>query len=320
MTSCLVPAWRAASTRRRLIRIFRKAGRRAFPGRRDSSSMELCSPAPSPRTRSRELLMRSWRGKATTRLRAYASPALNAPGVRLTTSFSSPVSVADTVLLCVKQPLASSALQNCPSNRQVYVPPLTEIVVGSAPAPVDPDSDPSPGLPLATPQVVPRTPPWTVVMDPNAMSLNADRFRISSVPVALVFFTSTLYLTVAQPAVLPTKVLVIVPVVAASCDVTVTWLEALGPNVPFEAPWPETCTMLFTVRSSAWVAVKVHDWSVFCAIVSAVQVVPVLLPTVPVAQEGPVNPVTWKMVPYALSQIWSTTTVPKFEVLVMSTV
>src|SRR5919198_454773 len=203
---------------------------------------------------------------------------LSVPGVKLTVWFSSFVSVADTVLVGVKQPL-SSPPQNCPSNLQVYVPPFTGMVTGSVPAPADSNSVPRPKLPTSTPQVVPRTlllpVPWTEVIDPNALSLSADRVSVSSVPDALVFFTSTLYLTVAQPAVLPTKLLVIVPVVGASFDTTVTWLEVVGPKVPAELPWPFTLTMLFTVTFSAWFAVNVHVWVAPDAIASAKQVVQV---------------------------------------------
>jgi hypothetical protein len=78
--------------------------------------------------------------------------------------------------------------------------------------------------------------------------------------------------------------------------------------------------MLFTVTFSAWSAVNVHVWVAPDATVSAEQVVPVLLPTVPLAQAGPLNDGSVKMLPYALSQIWSTTILPKFEVLVTATV
>jgi len=113
--------------------------------------------------------------------------------------------------------------------------------------------------------------------------------------------------------------LVVVAVLGASFDTTVTWFEELGPNVPAELPWPNTLTMFFTVVASAWVTVKVHDCGVL-ATVSAEQVVFAggMLPAVP--QGGPVNVPAWKTVPYTLSQIWSTTTLPKFELLVMVTV
>src|SRR5439155_9993409 len=66
-------------------------------------------------------------------------------------------------------------------------------------------------------------------------------------------------LTVTQPFVVPTTLLVIKPVVGASFDTTVTWLELFGPNTPAESPWPDTLTMFLTVRISAWVTVKAHD-------------------------------------------------------------
>jgi hypothetical protein len=43
-------------------------------------------------------------------------------------------------------------------------------------------------------------------------------------------------------------------------------------------------------------------------------------PDVPVAQAVPVNPLALKMVPYALSQIWSMKRPPPLEVLVIETV
>jgi len=131
------------------------------------------------------------------------------------------------------------------------------MVADSVPPPVDPDSDPKPAAPLATPQVVPRTDAFGVgvepvhwVMSPNPSSRSADSVRVSSAP--LVFFTSTPYLTVAQILVVLTEVFVVVAVLGASVDVTVTGLEFCGPNdVPPEAPWPVTLTMFFTVKFSA---------------------------------------------------------------------
>src|SRR5262245_57380237 len=105
------------------------------------------------------------------------------------------------------QLLLSSALQNCASNWQLYVA-FTANAAGRAPAPVDPESVPRPDEPLATPQVVPRI--WVdpfmpelfaqlvfvhFVRSPYGESLSADSVSASSS--ALVFLTSTLYLTVA---------------------------------------------------------------------------------------------------------------------------
>jgi hypothetical protein len=61
------------------------------------------------------------------------------------------------------------------------------------------------------------------VRSPYAVSLSADKLRTSSA--LLVFFTSTLYLTVAHPASVPTTPFVVVAVLGASVEVTVTELE-----------------------------------------------------------------------------------------------
>ena len=60
-------------------------------------------------------------------------------------------------------------------------------------------------------------------MLPYALSSNADSDRFSSAPLELC--TPTLYLTVAQPAVVLSKPLVTVAVLGASVDVTVTVLD-----------------------------------------------------------------------------------------------
>ena len=117
----------------------------------------------------------------------------------------------------------------------------------------------------------------------------------------------------------------VVAVLGASSDVTVTWLELAGPNDPAELPWPVTLTMFFTVAFSPWVTVKVHDPGLPDTLPpgmsSAVQVVFAagMLPVV--GQAGPLNgEPALKTVPYTLSQIWSMMMSPKFELLVMLTV
>src|SRR5437660_1096626 len=96
--------------------------------------------------------------------------------------------------------------------------------VGRLPAPADPESVPRPA---ATPQVVPRITGGplvpTLVMSPKAVSFSADNVRTSSAP--LVLWTSTLNLTVAQAAVVPITPLVVIAVLGASEDVTVTVLD-----------------------------------------------------------------------------------------------
>jgi hypothetical protein len=107
----------------------------------------------------------------------------------------------------------------------------------------------------------------------------------------------------------------------ASADTTVTWLDALGPKLPAELPCPVTLTVFFTVAFSPWVATKVHDPLPPAAMLPNVsQFVLFLVPTLPAVQAGPANPEAVKMLPYALSHIWSTTILPKFEVLVTATV
>src|SRR5262249_179518 len=112
----------------------------------------------------------------------------------------------------------------------------------SAPAPVDPESVPRPGEPVATPQVVPTTPFCpkagvglvSAVILPSELSVSADNDSCSSA--ALELCTTTLYLMVAQPSVIRTIPLVVVAVLGASSDKTVTLLELVGPKVPLDAP------------------------------------------------------------------------------------
>jgi len=120
------------------------------------------------------------------------------------------------------------------------------------------------------------------------------------------------------------KPLVTVAVLGASVDVTVTLLDELGPNVELALrdEWPDAVTVSVTVASSPCTAVKVHVPVAPDAIAAGGQLTLVAVPAVPAAQAGPVNPLAVKTVPYALSQIWSTTTLlPETdEVLVMATV
>src|SRR3989442_1096511 len=123
-----------------------------------------------------------------------------------------------------------------------------------------PESDPRPGLPTATPQVVPRTDALPVpvhsVMSPNPLSWRPVSVRFSSNPP--VFATSTLYLTVTQAWVLATQPLVIVAELGASVDVTVTVLESVGAKVTVltRSEWPYTVTLSVTDASSPSTAVK----------------------------------------------------------------
>jgi hypothetical protein len=139
-----------------------------------------------------------------------------------------------------------------------------------------------------------------------------------------VFFTSTLYLTVAQAASVPTTPLVVVAVLGASVDVTVTELDELGPKseVVLRDEWPDALTVSITVAFSPWTAVKVHVPVAPGAIAAGGQLTLVAVPLDPEAQAVPVNEAAVKTLPYALSQIWSTTTLllATFEVLVMATV
>jgi hypothetical protein len=124
-----------------------------------------------------------------------------------------------------------------------------------------------------------------------------------------VFFTSTWYLTVAQPASVATNPLVTVAVLGTSVDVTATLLDVLGPKVllGLMSAWPTTLTVSVTVVSSGCAdAVKLHVAVV--APVAGISIAPqVLLLMVwlllPAGQARPLNPATVKMLPKALSQI-----------------
>src|SRR5262249_26889866 len=98
-------------------------------------------------------------------------------------------------------------------------------------------------------------------------------------------------------------------------------LDWVGPKVLVarRSEWPLAVTMSVTVVNSAdWFTVKVHVLVVPGATSSAEQFVLVMLPHV--GQGGHVNPLAVKMVPYALSQIWSTVMPPRFERLLTATV
>ena len=97
-------------------------------------------------------------------------------------------------------------------------------------------------------------------MPPNTLSDRAVSVSLSSNVVLLVFFTSTLYLTVAQALVVVTNPLVIVAELGASSDLTVTVLDEVGPKcaVLTRSEWPFTVTASVTVASSPWTAVKSH--------------------------------------------------------------
>jgi len=116
--------------------------------------------------------------------------------------------------------------------------------------------------------------------------------------------------------------LVTVAVLGASEDLTVTLLDPVGPKVELalRAEWPDALTVSVTLVFSPWNAVKVHVPVSPAAMASAPQVVPVIVPTtVPAAQAEPVKVAAVKILPYALSQIWSTIS-PELEVFVMATV
>src|SRR6266567_9124180 len=148
-------------------------------------------------------------------------------------------------------------------------------------------------------------------MSPNALSLSAESVRLSSAPLLLA--TSTLYLKVTQAWRLATVPFVTVATLGDSSDVTVTLLDSVGPKVFVvrRSEWPDTFNWFVTVKVAAasdgpaWFAVKSHVPVAPFAISSAPQVVPVLLPTLPAGQEAPVNVLAVKILPYALSQIWS---------------
>jgi len=145
------------------------------------------------------------------------------------------------------------------------------------------------------------------VILPYRLSTKPDKVRTSSaVPV---FATATPYLMVTQAASLPTKLLVVVAVLAASLDTTVALFDAPVVNgvVPSE-PTPFAVAVSVTVKFSPWVAVKVHEYVPFAAInVGAAQVVLAgAVATLPAGQAGPEKPDAVLMLPYAVSQIWST--------------
>jgi hypothetical protein len=79
--------------------------------------------------------------------------------------------------------------------------------------------------------------------------VSADNDSCSSAE--LVFFTSTPYLVTSQPPVTVAKLLVIVAVLGASEEVTVTLLEFGVVKLPLEAPWPLTVTVSMTNPFSA---------------------------------------------------------------------
>ena len=160
-------------------------------------------------------------------------------------------------------------------------------------------------------------------MSPKAVSFSADNERTSSPP--LVLATSTLYLTVAQAAVVPTTPLVTVAVLGASEDLTVTLLDVVA-NVKLVLmdEWPNAVTTSVNPdKFSPTVAVKVHvpvAVPVPAPSVGGQLMLVAVMPLVPAAQAAPVNVLALKMVPYAVSQIWSIVTPPAFEMLVMETV
>src|SRR6266851_3499990 len=113
-------------------------------------------------------------------------------------------------------------------------------------------------MPDATPQVVPKIVlPGNLVMSPYLLSLSADSVSVSSA--GLVFFTSTPYLMVAQLLVVETRLLVIVPVVAASATVTVTLLDVPEVGVVPSEPTPLAVAISITFVFSPWLAAKVHE-------------------------------------------------------------
>ena len=135
------------------------------------------------------------------------------------------------------------------------------------------------------------------------------------------FFTSTVYLTVAHPAWVLSKPLVTVAVLGASEDVTVTLLDGRVVKVELAliAEWPDAVTVSVTIAFSPWTAVKVHVPMALGAMFSAEQSELATVPAVPAVQARPVNPPAVKTLPYALSQIWSTIS-PELEEFVMATV
>jgi len=95
-------------------------------------------------------------------------------------------------------------------------------------------------------------------MLPYALSLNAVSDRVSSAP--LVFLTSTVYLTVAQPAWVLSKPLVTVAVLGASVELTVTLLDwvLVKTELALIDEWPDALTISLTELISPWTAVNLH--------------------------------------------------------------
>jgi hypothetical protein len=116
--------------------------------------------------------------------------------------------------------------------------------------------------------------------------LSVFNVKLSSNP--LVFATSTLYLTVAQAAVVPTTPFVTVAVLGASEDVTVTLLDEVGPKVEVVLidEWPDAVTVSVTVLSSFWSAEKVHVPVAPGAIGAGGQLKLVAVPVDPAGQAG----------------------------------
>jgi len=116
----------------------------------------------------------------------------------------------------------------------------------------------------------------------------------------------------------------------ASEDVTVTVLDGWSVNVElvFWVEWPDTFTVSVNPATfSPTGAVKVHV-PVAPACPAAASgpggqlMFVAVMPLVPVRQAAPVNPASnvLKILPYAVSQIWSTMRPPAVEVLVIETV
>jgi len=86
--------------------------------------------------------------------------------------------------------------------------------------------------------------------------------------------------------------LVVVAVVGASVDVTVTGLESVGPKVELAwiSEWPVTVTLSVTDRFSPWLTVKVQDPEppFAMSLGDGGQVVLFTVPTFPVVLQVPV--------------------------------
>ena len=130
------------------------------------------------------------------------------------------------------------------------------------------------------------------------MSDSEDSVKTSSAPLELC--TSTLYLTVAQPASVPTKALVTFAELGASVDVTVTLLDWVLRKVELALidEWPDALAVSVIVLISPWTAVKVHVPVAPGAIGEGGQLTLVAVPTDPAGQAAPVNPLTVKTLPY----------------------